>query len=103
MDYCFLGEKCEVKDEDDGRSGNATVLVAYDELKEACWALSALKKGAVHGVVKWCVDKLGDSGYGGNGITVTSDQEGSVCALRLAIAVMRKGDTTPLSINLSDA
>ena len=74
------------------------MLVAYDELKEACWALSALKKGAVHGVVKWCVDRLEDSGYGGNGLTVTSDQEGSICALRLAIAVTRKGDTTPYKL-----
>ena len=26
MDYCFPGEKCEVKDVDDGKSENATVL-----------------------------------------------------------------------------
>ena len=50
----------------------------------------------MHGVVKWCVDKLEDSGYGGNGITLKSDQEESICALRRAIAVMRKGDTTPI-------
>ena len=94
MDDCFLEERCKVKDEDNTKSGNTTVLVAYDELKEACWALSAPRKGAVHGVVKWCVDKLEDSGYGGNGITVKPDQQESMCALRRAIAVMRKGDTT---------
>ena len=94
MDYCFLGEKCEVKDVDDGKPENATVLVAYDELKEAFWAVNAPRKGAVHGGVKSCVDMLEDSGYGGNGITVKSDQEQSICALRRSIAVMRKVDTT---------
>ena len=93
---CFLAEKCEVKDVDDGKSENATVLVAYDELKEAFWTVNAPRKGAVHGVVQWCVDKLEDSGYGGNDITVKSDQEESMCALRWAIAVMRKGGTTPI-------
>ena len=96
MDYCFLGEPCEVKDDDDGESGNATVLAAYDELKEVCWAVSAPRKGPLHGVVQWCVDKLEDSGYGGNGITVKSDQEESICELRRAIAAIRKGGTTPI-------
>ena len=82
---------------DDGKSENATVLVAYDELKEAFWAVNAPRKGAVHGVVKCCADKLETSGYGGNGITVTSDHEESICALRRAIAVMRKGGTTPIN------
>ena len=70
MDYCFLGEKCEVKDEDDGKSGNAIVLVAYGDFKEVFWALSARRKGSVPGVVKRCVDKLEGAGYGGNGITL---------------------------------
>ena len=97
MDHCFLGENCEVKDEDDGKSGNATVLAAYEDLKELCWAANAHRKRAVHGVVKWCVDKLEDSVYGGNGITFKSDQEESICALHRAIAVMRTGDTTRIN------
>ena len=37
-DCCFLEEMREVKDVNDGKSENATVLVAYDDLKEAFWA-----------------------------------------------------------------
>ena len=97
MKYAFLREKCDVKGEETEAPGNATMLITYDEGKEAFWAMHAAKKGVAPGVAKWCCDRFEDSGYGGNSITVKSDQEESIVALRCAISVFRLGDTVPIN------
>ena len=73
------------------------VLVTYDELKEGFWALHAEKKGATAEVVKWCCNTLEDSGYGGNEVSVKTDQEPAIVSLRQGIAANRAADTVPLN------
>ena len=61
MDYCFFSKKT-FEEEDEESEYSFGVLVAYDESKDAFWALKIAKKGATKEVVKWCCDKLEDSG-----------------------------------------
>ena len=89
MDYSFLGDKCEIVDEGNSVDGNATLLMAYDELNESCWTMQVPKKGPAPGVAKWCCHRLEDLGYGGNKIRIKSDQEESIVALRKAVAFLR--------------
>ena len=63
MEYCFFSENGELKEEEEEAKDRATVLVTYDELKEAFWAMPVERQGPAPGVAKWCVDKLEDSGY----------------------------------------
>ena len=97
MDYAFLGENCDVRDVEEAASGNATMLITYDESKHAFWAMHVPRKGPAPGVAKWCCDRLEDSGYGGNGITIKTDQEESIVALRRAVSVLRLGETVPIN------
>ena len=102
MDYCFVGDKLDddmLDDENNGdkKKSKAAILVTYDDFKRAFWALQTDKKGTTDGVVKWCTDRLEDSGYVGSPVTVKSDQEESIVALRRAIAVARHGDTIPIN------
>ena len=100
MDYCFLGDKAEdsmLDDIDGDQTGKLAILVTYDELKHAFWALQVERKGPAESVVKWCYDKLEDSGYGGTPVTIKSDQEESIVALRRSIAAKRIGETIPIN------
>ena len=101
MDYCFLGDKLDddiVEEESEEKQrGKLPVLVVYDDDKEALWTLPAGQKGANEASVKWGVDRLEDSGYLGKSITIKSDQEESIVALRRAISVARVGDTVPIN------
>ena len=55
------------------------------------------QKGHTESVVKWSIDRLEDFGYIGESITVESDQEESIVALRKAISAARVGDTVPIN------
>lgn len=96
MDYCFFTkinfEHREVESED-----TMPILVAYDDAKECFWALDVGHKGANPEGVKWCCDTLEDSGYHGTDVTVKSDQEPSIVALRRGIALNRTGNTVPIN------
>ena len=75
MDYCFLGDKAEdsmLDDIDGDQTGKLAILVTYDELKHAFWALQVERKGPAESVVKWCSERLEDSGYGGTLVTIKS-------------------------------
>ena len=96
MDYCFFGKKSleeEVSDSDN----TFAVLVVYDDYMGAFWALRVEKKGSSMDVVKWCCDKLEDSGYAGMKIAIQCDQEPSIVELRRAISAQRLGQTVPIN------
>ena len=86
MDYCFA--TAEEKDDNMGAT-----LVMYDHKMKSLWAIQVEHKGAVDYVVKWCLNKFEESGYLGSRITLKSDQEPSMVALKDAIAAARVGDT----------
>ena len=69
MDFCFFGKKTFEEEEKESEN-TFTVLVVYDDNLEAFWALRVDKKGASKEVVKWCFDKLEDSGYAGTRISI---------------------------------
>ena len=96
MDYCFFSKKTFEEEEEESEYSFG-VLVAYDENKDAFWALKIDKKGATKEVVKWCCDKLEDSGYIGVDIAIKCDQEPAIVDLRKAISAHRVGETVPIS------
>ncbi len=90
IDYCFMtGEM----DDDPDLPG---VLMMWDDNHECLWALPVENKGAIDWVVKYVVDKLDDIGYRGVAISIKSDQEPAIMALKTAIAAKRVGATTPI-------
>ena len=90
IDYCFMtGEM----DDDPDLPG---VLMMWDDNHECLWALPVENKGAIDWVVKYVVDKLDDIGYRGVAISIKSDQEPAIVALKTAIAAKRVGATTPI-------
>ena len=72
------------------------ILIAYDNTKKSIWTLEVEEKGVGDtGVaVQWLVDKLDASGYHGIDISLKSDNEPSVLALKDAVAIRRKGGTS---------
>ena len=58
------------------------------------WAFPVDRKGPVPYVVSWIVDKLESAGYTGMKLTMKSDQEPSVEALKRAVALRRQAVTT---------
>ena len=90
MDYCFMNGE---EDDDPSLPG---VLIIWDDNHECLWALPVEKKGPVEWVVKWIVEKLDNVGYRGEHVTVKSDQEPAIMALKTAVAAKRVGVTTPI-------
>ena len=74
-------------------SGISPILIVYDERKKALWVLPVESKGSVDIVVQWVCEKLDEAGYRGMPVTLRSDQEEAIVALKKAIAVKRKAET----------
>ena len=91
VDYAF---RLKEEQEDD----LIPVLVAYDNCKRSVWALGVEEKGIASTAVavEWLVSKLDMSGYHGVGISLKSDNEPSILALKNAIAVRRGCETSLL-------
>ena len=85
LDYCFSG--------DEAKEGTPPVLVVWDDGHRAMWALPVETKGAVPWVVAWIVGKLEEAGYSGVKLTLKSDQEPAIVALKKAVALRRKAIT----------
>ena len=81
IDDCFIND--EVKE------GTPPVLVVWDDGHRALWALPVSKKGPIDYVVTWMLKKLEDAGYSGVKLTMKSDQEPAVVALKRAVAIRR--------------
>ena len=91
IDYAFRAKE---EQEDD----LIPVLIAYDNVKQSVWALEVEEKGVSNSrvAVDWLVGKLDASGYRGVAISLKSDNEPSILALKEAIAVQRQGETSLL-------
>ena len=87
MDYCFLSS-------DDGAEGDPKVLVVHDDKSEALWALAVKAKGiGAPEVSAWVAQKLEEAGYRGMPVTIKTDQEESIMALKRAVAGRRNSQT----------
>ena len=69
------------------------ILVVYDHSKLGLWTLAVDRKGADENVVKWLVEKSEECGYSGIKLTLKSDQEPAMLALKKAMAFRRKAET----------
>ena len=90
LDYCFFGEEGEEKTED---RDMPKILVMHDDSADAIWAMQVERKGATDEVVTWIVNKLEETGHGGDHITLKSDQEESIMAVKRAVAARRPAQT----------
>ena len=88
-DFAFMGS--EEAEEDMQPS-----LVIYDDHASAFWALGVRNKTVTEQVVKYFKDILDESGYEGEKITMKTDQEPSMLALKRAVATARSGETVPI-------
>ena len=88
-DYAFLGPAEE-------EEGMQPCLVVYDDDKNAFWAIGIKSKAVTQSIVKYFKDLLDQSGYEGEKITMKSDQEPSILALKRAVAAARSGQTVPI-------
>ena len=89
MDYCFMTDDEKVE-------GTPPVLVMFDSNSKGLWALQADSKAVTKHLVKFVADRLDDAGYAGVKVTLTSDQEESMLALKKAVAVTRRAETCPI-------
>ena len=70
-------------------------LAVFDDDKEAFWAIGVRTKTVTEQIVKYFKDILDQSGYEGEKITMKTDQEPSIIALKRAVAAARSGETVP--------
>ena len=84
MDYCFLTS------DDGGDESDPKVLVVHDDKTQAMWALAVRAKGSAPEVAAWVVHKIEEAGYRGMPISLKTDQEESIMALKRSIAVRRE-------------
>ena len=89
MDYAFMTAE-------EAEETMQPTLVVYDDDKMAFWALGVEQKGVTEGIVRYLAGILDQSGYQGQKITVKSDQEPSILALKKAVAAERVGETVPI-------
>ena len=86
LDYCFVG--------DETSEVIPPMLVVWDDGHRALWVLPVRGhtkgKGPVEYVVNWILKKLEEAGYSGVKLTLKSDQENSIVALKRAVAVRRQ-------------
>ena len=87
MDVCFLTTDGEA-DED------PKILILHDDRLETLWALGVKSKAVTPEVVTWIMSKLEEAGYKGTEITLKSDQEESIMALKRAVAAIRETRTS---------
>ena len=87
IDYAFrLPEETE--------EGVAPILIAFDHNSGAIWTLEVDKKGVESGIgVDWLTSRLDMAGYAGVKITIRSDQEPSIKAVKNAVAIKRAAVT----------
>ena len=86
VDYCFM-----VPEE---RSEElAPILLGYDDSTKSTWTMRVDHKGPTEGSVKWMTGKIEAAGHAGQKITMKSDQEDAIMALKKAIAVRRQANT----------
>ena len=73
-----------------------SVLVGYDNDSHGMWALAVDAKGATRPAVQWVKGKIDEAGCLGAPVTLRSDQEEAIMALKKAVAIYRQADTVML-------
>ena len=71
-------------------------VVYDDDDNHAFWAIGIKSKFVAQSIVKYYKDLLDQSGYEGEKITMKSDQEPSILALKRAVAAACSGKTVPI-------
>ena len=88
-DYAFMVSE-------EAEEGMQPTLIMFDDDELAFWALEVQQKGVTEAITKYVVDVLKQSGYRGVKITMKTDQEASIMALKKAVAATRVGETVPI-------
>ena len=86
VDYAFMVPEEQEQD-------MCPILVAYDHSKYGLWVMETDHKGATDASVKFMSMRMEEAGHIGNDITMKSDQEDAVVALKRAVAGHRQGKT----------
>ena len=86
MDHCF-----GVPEERDGEV--PPTLIAYDDDKKAIWAYSCEDKTVSDGLVAWMMQNISVAGYAGLPVTLKSDGDDGMIAIKQSLAVKRKVET----------
>ena len=89
MDYAFMSS-------DDEHEEHPKVLVVHDDSNDGLWALWVEKNGASAEVVAWIFDKIEEAEHSGQQISLKTDQEESIMALKRAEIVRRKVPIVPI-------
>ena len=76
------------------------VLVGYDNDSHGIWALGVDAKGATKPSVQWVKGKIDDSGCSGTPVSIRSDQEQAVMALKKTVAIYRQAESSGCRIPL---
>ena len=96
LDYAFMTA------EDIGED-MCPVLVGYDNDSHGIWALAVEAKGANRSSVQWVNGKINEAGCMGTPITLRSDQEEAILALKKAVAIYRQAETVMLESPVRDS
>ena len=79
------------------------VLVGYDHNSKGIWALAVDQKGATRSSTRWVNGKIEEAGCTGVPVTLRSDQEESIIALKKSVAMFRKAETVLLESPVRDS
>ena len=93
LDYCFFGIDAG-EEEEEQQPGSVKTLVMHDDSLDILWAAQVKQKGVSDEVVAWVLNKLEEAGHSGTHITLKSDQEEALMALKRAVAARRTARTS---------
>ena len=89
IDYAFMTAE-------DVEEDMCPVLVGYDNDSYGIWALAVDAEGATKSSVQWVNGKIDEAGCSGTPITLRSDQEEAIMALKRHVAIYRKVEAVML-------
>ena len=78
-------------------------LVGYDHNSAGAWALAVEKKGVSETYTRWVNGKIDEAGCAGTPVTIRSDQEEAIVALKKSVAIYRKAETVLLESPVRDS
>ena len=107
IDYAFMTADGVVRHEEDieesKMSGATPVIIGHDRQSKGIWAMVVDHKGAQESSVRWLKNKIKESGHSGTKVTVKSDQEVAIVALKKAVAIKRQAETVLIESPVRDS
>lgn len=97
LDYCFFGG---VGEQNMDEYSLPTILILHDDSVDAMWTLRVQSKGVREEIVDWVLQTLEFAGHLGTDLTLKSDQEEAIMALKRAVAARRTSRTTLVESNV---